>query len=104
MKFDPRLFLQIPDDPEEITRLRVSTRPEHANKAFRWGAGRGAESLKAHGRLDVVTENGLTGLDVSREHRIDSFAQKSHAEGGILRNATLHQLFETLRWHSRLHH
>jgi hypothetical protein len=39
-----------------------------------------AELREAHGRIDVVAENGLAGGDVATEHGFDAFAQQLLAE------------------------
>jgi hypothetical protein len=42
-----------------------------------------AKLLEADGRLDVVTQDRLAGVDIAGEHGFDSFAQQSFAERGI---------------------
>jgi len=54
MKFDPGCLLQVPDDPEEVARLRVAARLEHAGQAFGGRFRRLPEFFEAGGRLDIV--------------------------------------------------
>src|SRR5271165_2811392 len=97
MKFYARLFLQITDDAEEIARLRIAARTEHADQALSRRVSRLAELLEANRRLDVVAQDRLAGLDIARQHGVDAFAQEIFREGGIARHAALHQFLETPR-------
>src|SRR5271165_6139766 len=54
MQFDPRLFLQIADDSEEVARLWVAARAEHADQAFRGGVGRFADASPSFSKPTVA--------------------------------------------------
>ena len=54
-------LLQIADHAEEVLRLRIAARAEHANQAL-W---RRAELFEADRRLDVVAQDRLAGVDVA---------------------------------------
>src|SRR5882757_7941098 len=88
-------LLQIADDAEQIARLRVAARPEHADQALRRGAQRAAQLLEALGCLDVVTQDGLAGVDIAREHRLDRFLDECFAERRIGCDVVVDQLAHT---------
>ena len=79
MQLDPGLLLQIADDAEEVARLRIAARAEHADQALGGRVGRLAELFEADGRLDVVAQDRLAGVDVAGQHRVDAFAQQRFA-------------------------
>jgi hypothetical protein len=83
VKLDASLFLQVADDAEKVAGLRIAARSEHADEALRLRAGRLAKLLEADGRLDVVAQGRLAGVDIAGEYGVDSFAQQSFAEGGV---------------------
>lgn len=94
-------FLQIADDGEEIPRLRIAARAEHADQALGRRAGRLGELLEADGRLDGVAQQQLSGLDVAAQHGLDAFAQQRLGEFLVGLDVMLHQVLELLRsWHS----
>src|SRR5947207_13464530 len=70
---EPVALLQIADDAEQIARLRVAARPEHADQALGRGAQFAAELLEAVSRLDVVPQDGLARPDVPRQLGVDGF-------------------------------
>jgi hypothetical protein len=76
-------LLQVADDAEEVTRLRIAARAEHADEALRLRAGRLTKLLEADRRLDVVAQDRLAGVDIAGEHGVDAFAQQRFAESGI---------------------
>jgi len=82
---------------EEVARLRIAARAEHADQAFGGRVGRLAELFEADRRLDGVAQDRLAGLDVAGQHRVDPLAQKVFRERGVARHAALHQFLEALR-------
>src|SRR3984957_11253838 len=97
VQFDAGLFLQVADDAEEIARLRIAARAEHADEAFRRRAGRRAELLDTDRRLDVVAQDRFAGVHVATEHGVDAFAQQRISERGIACDPLLHQLLKISR-------
>jgi hypothetical protein len=93
MELDAGLFLQVPDDAEEVAGLRIAARTEHANEALRLRAGRLAQLLEPDGRLDVVGSTSIlagkalrgasfNSLDELKAH-IDAFTTRppAHSSG-----------------------
>ena len=66
MELDAGLFLQVANDAEEIAGLWIAARAEHPDEALRLRAGRLAKLLEADGRLDVVAQDRLAGVDIRR--------------------------------------
>jgi hypothetical protein len=95
MQFNAGLLLKIPNDVEEIARLRIAARAEHSDQTLRLSAGRPAEFLKAYGSLDVVPQDGLAGINVAGQHQIDTFAQEGIGKGAVLGDVLSHQFLET---------
>ncbi len=73
VKPDARLLLQSADDAEEVARLRVAARAEHADQAFGGRAGGLRELLEADGGLDVIAQDGFAGVDVAGQQGVDAF-------------------------------
>src|SRR5215831_8677346 len=90
-----RSLLQIADHAEKILGLRVTAGPEHADQAFGRRASCGPEFFEADGRLDVVAQDRLSGLQVTGEHRIDSLAQQRLREFLVILDVALDQFLET---------
>jgi hypothetical protein len=88
------LLLQVADDGEEIFRLRIAARAEHADQALGRRAGRLGELFEADGRLDGVAQQRLSGLDIAAQHGVDAFAQKRLGEFLVGLDVMLHQVVE----------
>lgn len=54
VQLDPGLLLQIEDDPEQVTRLRIAARPEHADQTLRRRGRRLPQLFEADRRLNVA--------------------------------------------------
>src|ERR1700722_9152593 len=57
VKLHPGLLLQVADDAEQVPRLRIAARSEHADETLGLRADRLAELFEADGRLDVVAQD-----------------------------------------------
>src|SRR5271169_2045005 len=75
-----RPLLQIADDAEQIFGLRIAARAERADQALGRRAGRRAEFFEADGGLDVIAQDGLSGVESAAEHGVDAFAQQGFGE------------------------
>jgi hypothetical protein len=71
-QFDAGLLLQVADNVEEITRLRVPARAEHADQDLGLHADRAPEVLETDGRPDVVPEKSLADVNVAGEHQVNA--------------------------------
>ncbi len=91
------LLLQIADDGEEIFRLRIAARAEHADQALGGRAGRLGELFEADGRLDGVAQQRLSGLDIAAQHGVDALAQQRLREFRVGLDVMLHKVLEFLR-------
>ena len=80
MKLQSGPLLQIADHVEEILGLRIASWAEHADQALGRRAGRLAQFLESHGRLDGVAKDGFSGFHVAAEYRIDPFAKQRFGE------------------------
>ncbi len=68
-------LLKVSDDLEEIPRLRVSFRREHAHEDFGRTFQIAAELDEADCAVDVIAQDGLAGLNIAGEQASDRFAQ-----------------------------
>src|SRR6185295_14396063 len=93
----PGALLEIAEDAEQVSSLRVPPWPEHTDQAFWLCPGCLAEFLKADRRFDVVAQNDLAGFDIARQHRLDAFAQQRFGKSFVGRDLLLHQLLEASR-------
>jgi hypothetical protein len=98
MQLEACLLLKVADHTEQISRLRIAARSEHADQTFGLRAGFGTEPFKADCRLDVVAQNGFAGIDVASEHGVDAFAQERAAEFRIACDTLARQLSKALRY------
>ena len=104
VKLYARLLLQVADHVEQVLRLRIAARTEHADQTLRWRAGCGSELFKSDSRLDVVAQNRLSGFHIAGEHRVDALAQQRLRKLGVVLDVPLDQFPETLCFcHMHLH-
>jgi hypothetical protein len=80
MQPHPCALLQIAYHAEQILRLRIAARAEHADQALGRRAGGSPELFKSDRRLDVIPKDDLAGLEVAAEQRIDALAQQGLGE------------------------
>src|SRR6516164_7649431 len=95
MQLQAGLLLQVAEHAEEVARLRVAARPEHADQALGRCRGRRAQLLEADRGLDVVAQDSLAGVDIAGQHGVDPLAQQRLAVSGIACDLPLHQFPET---------
>jgi hypothetical protein len=99
LQMEPALLLQVAEHGEEVARLRIAARTEHAHEALGRRAGGAAERLEADRRIDVVAQDGLAGLEVAFQHARHRFLQKRLAEVGIAPGARLDGVLEISQTH-----
>lgn len=61
------------DHRKQVTRLAVPFGPEHAHEALARFVEDLGEILEPHRCVDIVTQHGLAGIDVTGEQAFDSF-------------------------------
>jgi hypothetical protein len=69
--------LQVANDLEEIPRLGVPVGAEHAHKTLCRSLREPTQFLKADGGADVVAQDRLAHVEVSRQETFDVFAQEA---------------------------
>ena len=72
----PLFFLEVLDNLEEITRLRVAARTEHAHEALRRPFCPATQLLESDRRIDVVAKYRLPRVEISGEKAFDAFPQQ----------------------------
>jgi hypothetical protein len=83
-------LLQVGDHLEEISRLGIPFWAKHAHETLRGFVGEVAQRFKAYGRVDVIAQNGLAGLELSGEETFNALAQKLVPESRIAFDAGLY--------------
>jgi hypothetical protein len=76
VQIDACALLQVTDNAEEVSRLRIAAWTKHANQALGRRAGSFPKFFEADRCLDVVAQDRLAGLDIAAQHRIDTFAPR----------------------------
>lgn len=71
------MALQTVDDGEQVARLRVTGRAEHADQALGRRPGLRAKPFETDPRVDVVGQNRLAAIYVAGQHRLDAFLESS---------------------------
>src|SRR5882757_10050730 len=94
MQAEARALLQVADHAEEVPGLRIAARSEHADQALGRRAGRFAELFETDGRLDVIAQDRLAGLDIAAQHRIDALAKEGLGKFLVSLDPTLHEVLE----------
>jgi hypothetical protein len=77
------LLLQVAEHGEEVARLRIAARAEHAHEALGRRPGGAAERLEADRGVDVVAQHGLPGLEVALEHGLPEISRQRHLNIGL---------------------
>jgi hypothetical protein len=54
-------------------------------------------TLRESDEFSLQNMQRIAGINITREHGVDDFAQERVAEGGIVGDPLLHQFFETAR-------
>lgn len=70
------MALQMADDGEQVARLWVTGRAEHADQALGRRPGLRAKPFEADRCLDVVTQNRLAAIYVAGKHGLDAFLEQ----------------------------
>jgi len=89
-------FLQVGDDFEEVFRLGIAGGAEHAHEDLGGTAEILAQLHKADRAVDVLAEDGFSGVDVAGDHAADGFAEQGAAEAGALLEAAFDRVVEIL--------
>ena len=87
-------FLQVGDDFEEVFRLGIAGGAEHAHEDLGGTAEILAQLHKADRAVDVLAEDGFSGVDIAGDHAADGFTEQGAAEAGALLEAAFDCLVE----------
>lgn len=82
------------DHREQVARLGVPSRPEHTDETLARFAKDPGQLLKPDGRVDVVAQHRLAGIDIIGQQAFDPFLQQSLAKFG---SKVLYREFEIVR-------
>src|SRR5260370_739053 len=93
-KADSRHALKLADHGKQVIRARISLGTEHAHQALGRRACRLRQLLKSHGRVDIVTENRFTDLNLASNELLHGFDQKRFTKRYIAFSADLYGLLE----------
>src|SRR4051812_10260410 len=97
LEMKPLFFLEVLNDLEEITRLRVAARTEHPHQAFRRPLRSAAQLLKPDRGVDVVAKDRLPSVEITGEKAFDAFPQQLLPVFPISSEACLHRFLELPR-------
>src|ERR1019366_4620768 len=89
--------LQESDDVEEILRLGIPIRAEHAHQTFRGALDCFTKFAESDCRVDTVAQHRFPGIDIAREKCLDSFNEQRLAEGCVTLHAGLNGFLEVSR-------
>jgi hypothetical protein len=87
------VLLQIADDAEQVSRLGIASWPEHPDQALRLRSRRLAEFLKSNRRLDIIAQDRLSRVDITRQKGLDAIAQQGLGKSRISRD-----MLDSRRW------
>ena len=76
-------FLEASDDLEEIARLRIAVRTEHAHQALGRLRGQPTEFPKTDGPVDIVAQNRLSDVDLAGEKALHTLFEQSLPEARV---------------------
>jgi len=96
-KLHASLLLQMAQNFEEISRLRIPTTSEHPDQTFRLDADGATELFESDCSLDVIAQVRFAYVHFARQHQIDSFAQESVGKNLIGSNPLLDQVVKAAR-------
>lgn len=94
---DPLALLEPGDDVEEVPRLRIAIRPEHAHEALRRFSGECAQGLEAERRVDEIAQGRLGRFHFAREEAFDAFSEQLFPEGRVAHDPCLNRFPEIPR-------
>jgi len=89
--------LELADHLEQVARLRVPPRTEHAHEALGRSPRETAELLKADRGVDVVAEDGLPGIEIAGKETLHPFRQQLLSILPVLPDPGLHGFLERAR-------
>jgi len=69
-------FLKAADDPEEIARLRIAVRTEHAHQALGRFRGQPAGFLKPNGDVAIVVQDRTADIDLVGKKTLHAFFEQ----------------------------
>ena len=87
-------LLEAADDLEQVPRLRIAVRTEHAHQALGRLAGQFAEFPKADGGIDVIAQNRLARPGIPCKQAFDAFLEQRFPERGIALDPRPNRLLE----------
>jgi hypothetical protein len=91
MQAETRTFLQVADHAKKVLGLRIAARAEHPDQALGRCTGCFAELFETDGRLDVIAQDRLAGIDIAAQHCIDALAKKGLGKYLVGLGPILHQ-------------
>ena len=102
LEVQPLAFLEASDDLEEVARLRIAVRTEHAHQALGRLRGQPTEFPKTDGRVDIVAQNRLSDVDLAGEKALHTFLEQSLPEARVALEPLPDRHSEIARqWHGR---
>src|SRR5437867_4930353 len=90
-------FLQVLNYFEEITRLWIAAGTEHPHQTFRGSFRPATQLLEPDRRVDVVTKDRFSGIEIPGKKGLDAFPQELLPVFPIRSEARLHRFFELPR-------
>jgi hypothetical protein len=90
----PGALLKLSDYRQKVSCIGVAARAEHAHQTLRRSAGNRRQVVEANRRIDVIANDGFTGLEIAGEKGLEAFGQQSFAKLGIALRASLDGLLE----------
>src|SRR5580700_3818068 len=97
------VLLQVAYDAKQVSCLWIPSWAEHADQALWLRSRRLAEFLKSNRRLDIVAQDRLSGVDITRQQGLDTVAQQGLGKSRVSCDMLLHQFLEALGRHTHLH-
>lgn len=89
--------LKVTNHFEQIARLRVPGRAEHAHQTFCGSFRDATELLKPDCRVDVVAQNRFSLIEISGQERLHAFTKEFLPVFSVLLDAGLHRFLELAR-------
>src|SRR5262249_6282174 len=97
LEMKPLFFLEVLNDLEEVTGLRVAARTEHSHQAFRRPFRSTAQLLESIRRDDVIANDRMSVIEIPGEKAFDSFPQQLLPVFPIGSETCLHRFLELPR-------
>tara|TARA_B100000674_G_C37838690_1_gene914176 strand:+ start:484 stop:771 length:288 start_codon:yes stop_codon:yes gene_type:complete len=87
-------LLKMANDREQAFRCRIAFHTEHSHQALGGLADFFGKLLEANGRVDIITKDELSGINVPVEEELDGFGQKGNTKSHVTVGAGFDGLFE----------